>query len=259
MHHLLAYAGSVAQNAALATVPAIVDQVLAQFTSTTYTPEKTLRILRSYAMGDAISQIRFDSPLLRLIGPPQVQPIDVAAEPSTLPPVNKYDDNAMFWVQNDPLAMLCSRAGSGAANVYVLHWLSETPLAKISGPTIAVRATYTATLTAGTWVPATLTFDQSLPPGDYRIVGMSAVCGDLFCARLILPNTVWRPGCLAQDLDSQWDWEWFRRGNFGDYGSFKSYSPPTIELMGHTAGAETGFVWLDLQPTSGQRIPTMGF
>lgn len=248
MHHLLAYAGSVAQNASLAAVPAIVDQVLAQFTATTYTPEKKLRILRSYAMGDSISQIRFDSPLLRLIGPPQVQPIDVAVEPSTLPPINKYDGNALFWQANDPLSMLCSRAGAGAANVYCLHWLAPDMQQKIDGPTFAVRATYTATLTATSWVPATLTFDQSLPPGNYKIVGMSAICGDLLAARLILPNQVYRPGCLAQDLDSQWDWEWFRRGNFGDYGSFQSYSPPTIELMGHTAGAETGFVWLDLQP-----------
>lgn len=248
MHHLLAYAGSVAQNAVLATVPAIVDQVVTPYTSTTYAPAKRMRILRSYAMGDSISQVRFDSPLLRLIGPPQVQPIDVAVEPSTLPPVNKYDENALVWATNDPLSMLCSRAGAGAAAVYVLHWISPEMPAPVRGPTYAVRATYTATLTAGTWVPATLTFDQSLPPGRYSIVGMSAVCGDLLAARLILPDQVYRPGCLAQDLDSQWDWEWFRRGNFGDYGSFQSYSPPTIELMGHTAGAETGFVWLDLQP-----------
>lgn len=259
MHHLLAFAGSVAQNAALANVPAIVDQYMTQYNSTTYTAPKNKRILRSYAMGDSITQIRFDSPLLRLIGPPQVQPIDVAVEPSTLPPVNKYDKNAMTLVENDPLGMLCSRTGSGAANVYVLHWLSDNIPQVISGPTIAVRATFTATLTTNSWVAATLTFDQQLPPGKYGIVGMSAVCGDLLAARLNLPDSPERPGCLAQDLDSQWDWEWFRRGNFGDYGEFQSFAAPTVELLGHTAGAETGFVWLDLQPKGGQRVLSMGF
>lgn len=259
MHHLLAFAGSVAQNAVLANVPAIVDQYATQFNSTTYTVPRTMRILRSYAMGDAISQVRFDSPLLRMIGPPQIQPIDVAVEPSTLPPVNKYDKNAMLLVQNDPLGMLASRAGSGAANVYVLHWLSDVIPPQVNGPTIAIRAAFTATLTVNSWVAASLTFDQQLPPGKFRIVGMSAVCGDLLAARLNLPNTPERPGCLAQDLDSQWDWEWFRRGNFGDYGEFESYSPPTVELLGHTAGAETGFIWLDVQPMSGQRVPSMGF
>lgn len=253
MHHLLAWSGSVAQNAALATLPTIVDQVIPVFSNNTYSPEQTNRLLRMYAMGDSISRVQIDSPLLRPIGPPEIMPIDAAVEPSTLPPINFYDRNALVWLKNDPLSLKVSRAGAGAAVCYGLAWIAPTPQEKITGPTFAVRATFASTtLTVSTWVPQTLSFDQSLPPGRYKIVGMAAECGDLFAARLVLSTQVMRPGCLAQDAAGQFDWDDFRRGNFGDYGEFESYSPPTVELLGHTAGAETGAIWLDLQPMSGQ-------
>lgn len=253
MHHLLVYSGSVAQNAALANIPAIVDQVFPAQTSTNYLPPMNLKLLRLYAMADAVSQVRLDSPLLRPIGPPQIQPVDDATEPSTYPPINKYDENALNWATNDPLGILCSRAGAGAAVCYAACWVAPNVQTKISGPTWPVRCTFASTtLTASSWVPQNLTFDQSLPPGRYKIVGMSAVCPDLFAARLVMPNQIMRPGVIAQDASAQFDWEWFRRGEFGDFGEFESTAPPTVELMGHTAGAETGFVWLDLQPMSGQ-------
>lgn len=252
MHHLCAYASSIAQDAALANISALTDEVLAQFTSTVYTPETDLKILRIYGRGDSVSQIRIDSPLLRQIGPPQIQPFDTGSEPSTLPPINKYDDSALSWVKNDPLAMLISRAGSGASVCQVLAWVSPQSQTYSPGPARAVRATATITHTVSSWVSGTMTFDQSLPPGRYRIVGMAAQGTGLLAARLIFAGQTWRPGVLAQDSAGEYDHEWFRRGNFGVFGEFESYAPPTLQTLGIAAGSQAVTVWLDLVPMSGQ-------
>lgn len=251
MHHLAAYASSIAQDASLANISALTDEILAQFTSTVYTPETDLKILRIYGRGDSVSQFRIDSPLLRQIGPPQIQPFDTAAEPSNLPPINKYDESALSWVKNDPLAMLVSRAGAGASVCQVLMWVAPQVQQFSPGPARAVRATASITLTTSSWVSGTLTFDQSLPPGRYRITGMAAQGTSLLAARLIFAGQTWRPGVLAQDSAGEYDHEWFRRGNFGVYGEFESYAPPTLQALGFAAGASSITVWLDLVPLTG--------
>lgn len=252
MHHLLAYSSSIAQDASLANISALVDEVLAQFTSTVYTPETDLKLLRLYARGDSVTQVRLDSPLLRQIGPPQIFPFETAATPSNLPPINKYDESSLPWIRNDPLAMLISRGGVGAAQCQVLAWVAPQYQQQTAGPARAVRCTSTIVLTVGSWVSGTLTFDQSLPPGRYRIIGMAALGNDLLAARLIFPNQVWRPGALAQQAAGEFDNEWFRRGAFGVYGEFESYAPPTVQALGLVAGSEALTFWLDLVPMSGQ-------
>lgn len=247
------WAGSVAQNASQAYVPAPNDQVLLKFDANTYIPQKTLRLQRLYALAPNATEISIDSPLTRPIGPPQIQPFDTGTEPSTLPPINKYDANAMTWATNDPMGIRVSRAGSGAADCQVLGWVSDTQVGKVDGPTWPVKMSVPSTvLTTTSWVGQTATVGQSLPPGNYRVVGMSALGSTLLAARLVFQNQVWRPGCLAQDAAAEYDWEWFRRGNFGDYGVFNAYALPTVELVGLSAGAATATIWIDIQPLSGQ-------
>lgn len=250
MHHLAIWASSIAQNAALANIGTVIDEVLNPFSSIVYTPESDLKILRIYGRGDSVSQIRMDSPLLRPIGPPQIQPFDTAAEPSDLPPINKYDLSALPWLRNDPLGMLISRAGAGASVCQVLAWVAPQFPQPDFGPTRAIRATSSVTLTTSGWVSSSLTFDQQLPPGRYRIVGMSAEGTGLLASRLVFSTQVWRPGVLAQDSAGEYDHEWFRRGNFGKFGEFESYAPPTLQSFGFTAGAITATVWLDVIPVN---------
>jgi hypothetical protein len=248
MHHLAIWASSIAQDAALANISTVTDEVLTPFSSTVYTPETDLKLLRLYGRGDSVTQIRLDSPLLRLIGPPQIQPFDTASEPSTLPPINKYDLNALNWAKNDPLGMLISRGGAGASVCQVLAWCAPNFPQEQRGPTRAVRATASITLTVSSWVSGALTFDQQLPPVRYRIVGMAAQGTGLLAARLIFQNSPWRPGVLAQDSAGEYDVEWFRRGNFGAFGEFENYAPPTLQAFGISAGASTITVWLDVIP-----------
>lgn len=245
-HHLLAYAGSVAQNAVLANVPTVVDQYFTQVNTSQYTHPRSKRLLRLYARSANATVCRLDSPYLRLMGPPSIQPIQLSAAPSDLPPINKADGSALMLPALDPLGVLISRAGAGADVGQVLIWMADAPQQPVEAPCFAVPMTAAITLTTtGSWVAGALTLGQSLPTGRYRIIGMSAQGTGLFAARLILPGQTERPGVLAQQTDGEYDHEWFRRGAFGVFGEFDSVAPPTLEALGYAAGsAQT--VWLDL-------------
>lgn len=247
MHHLFAFAGSVAQDAVLAYVPTLVDEILTPFSSTVYTIGTPLKLLRYYARGNAVSKVQFDSPILRLVGPPQVQPFDTAADPPSLPPINKRDLMAMTLQPNDPLGMQVSRAGAGAAVCQVLIWASGAMPATPVGAARRVLGTSAITLTTSSWVSGALTFSQSLPTGRYDIVGMSAQGANLLGARLIFSGQTWRPGVLAQQAAGEYDHEWFSAGNFGTFGSFDSWAPPTVQCLGYGAGASQS-IYLDLVP-----------
>lgn len=253
MHHLNVWAGSITNGATLANLPAPVDSIMTVYNTNTYLPPKNTRILRAYAMGDNVTKVQLDSPLTRPIGPPQVQPIDANTEPSTLPPINIYDENALPWLQNDPMGILISRGGAAAAVCFCAFWTADQVQGKIGGASWPVPATTASTTyVAGQWVPQNLTITQNLPPGRWKVIGMAAQGTSLFAARLIFPMQASRPGVIAQDAYAEYDTELFRRGNFGDFGEFDAFAPPTIELMGLAAGANTALIWLDLQPMSGQ-------
>ena len=246
-HHLLAFAGSIANGAVLAGVPTVVDSYFTQVNTTQYTHPRSKRLLRTYARSANATVVRLDSPYLRLIGPPEIQPIQLSAAPSDLPPINKCDGSALILPALDPLGVLVSRAGAGADVGQALLWTADQPQTPVERPCFTVRMTAAITLTTtGSWVAGGLTLGQSLPTGRYRILGMSAQGTGLFAARLILPGQTERPGVLAQQVDGEYDHEWFRRGNFGIFGEFDSVAPPTLEAMGYAAGSAQ-VVFLDVE------------
>lgn len=247
MHHLCAFASSIAQDAALASIGTLADQLLTQNSSTAYTFARPLKLLRAYVRGNSASRAQYDSPTIRLIGPPEIQPIDTAAAPPNLPPINKYDDAAFTVPPLDPLGVKISRAGVGAATCQALLWVGEQYQGEQKGPCFPVQATGAITASTSAWTAGALTFGQALPTGRYRIIGMSAQGTNLLAARLIFPNQTYRPGVLAQDAAGEYDHEWFRRGAFGVFGEFDSVAPPTLEVLAF--GANTSqTIWLDLQP-----------
>lgn len=107
-----------------------------------------------------------------------------------------------------------------------------------------IRATFTSTLTVGTWSAATtLALEDVIAGGGYDIWGMKCICADASFARLILQGFVHRPGVPAVETAGLVAHPMFS-GGLGWFGNFNQYSPPQIELVGHTAGAETGEVEL---------------
>lgn len=233
--HLLAFAGSVAQNAALAAIPLVTTDPLFTPSSAGYLPTQSWKMWGAYAQIDSGTRAEVQSPLLRIPTYPKLSYIDTAAAPPNLPPFNLFGDNGPTLVKNDPLNMAVSRAGAGAANCYGLLYLGAGLPQKTYGDIRTVYATATVTCVTAAWVAGALTFSEQLPQGKYRIVGMNCFGTNLLAGRFIFADSMNRPGALAQQAVTEYGWDYFRYGNVGTWGSFENTAPPTMEFLSYGA------------------------
>jgi hypothetical protein len=153
------------------------------------------------------------------------------------PIVLAVNELAEFWLANGALA---SAYGYGAV------WLADGPLAKVSGNIQTVACTTSFTPTVNVWSLGTITITQSLPAGQYNVVGMRVIsAATAGIARLVFVGGIWRPGCpitttiMTPDLDA------FNHGNMGVWGTFPHNTPPSLEVC-EVAAVANPAVYLDL-------------
>jgi hypothetical protein len=248
MHNLVAFYGSVAQDAVLVNLPPVSDPLVTISANNRVIFPMDYRIGCLQVVGEAVQRARLNSPSFRLIALPEIYPLKVTAEQGTNPVLMLPSWQSMSIPRNDETGIDVSHGGAGANDVFAALWVTGQFVPAPSGPVYTMRATATLTLTAGTWVGGTLAFDQVLPYGRYTVVGMQATVGDAMYARLTFPGNVqFRPGVpVVEAVGSYVNPQQFRFGAFGSFGTFDSTAQPGIEVLGHTAGAEAGVYLLDL-------------
>lgn len=190
------------------------------------------------------SRAQVQSPSLRMLANLDVEPIVLAAtlgtppEQSTWPltPIPVTPDEALnFAVLSDPAA---------AALHYGHILLADGPQQAVQGQLFTVRATATVAQNTVAWVNGNLTFSQSLPAGRYAVVGMRARSTDAVAARLVFPEQMARPGVPVVNAIADLDPWHFRFGRMGVWGEFPHTNPPTLDVIGGAAAAQT--IMLDL-------------
>jgi len=195
----------------------------------------------------SVSRAQVQSPSLRILANLDVEPIVAAAvlgtppEQSTWPatPIPLQADEALnFAILSDPAA---------AAIHYGHVLLSDGPQQPVSGTLFTVRATATIAQNTVNWVNGNLTFSQSLPAGRYAVVGMRARSTDAVAARLVFPEQMARPGVPVVNAIADLDPWYFRFGRIGVFGEFPHTNPPTLDVIGGAAAAQT--IILDLVRT----------
>lgn len=129
----------------------------------------------------------------------------------------------------------------------VLVWLCDEAPAPVTGKIHTIRATIDDAATAYEWSHSPLTFTQTLPAGDYSIVGASFVEVDSIAARLMVPAYPWRPAVLAERIGRNNLHDTFRRGRWGEWMKFDFDNPPSVEVL--STAATTGEIYLDLMQT----------
>jgi hypothetical protein len=176
---------------------------------------------------------------LRRVFLPEVVPLDVgAALPASPRKVFLFDERP---IPLDPGEALDSNITNTASDrETVLVWLGPGPSKPDTRPFFTLRATGTTTLVAGGWTNASLTFDQTLPAGQYALLGARARSTNLIAFRFVFVGGTYRPGALGYAAITSLDYDKFRAGNLGVWGTFKHNAPPTVDFLANVADtAET--------------------
>lgn len=241
MHHLAAYFQSVDPAGALIAINAVQDQAVTTETTKVRVPKALPFLIGQAALvNDASgSRAQIQSPSLRQLINLDVEPLVLAAvfgsppegifhplSPNPLTP----DESLQFAILSDPAAAVAH---------YGLIFLADGPQQQVNDEIFQLRATSTVQQVAGSWVNGNLTFSQDLPAGNYRVVGMRARSTDGVAARLVFSGAPWRPGVPCVNAIGDLDPYWTRFGALGIFGEFAHTNPPTVDVLGGVAAAQT--------------------
>ncbi len=245
MFHTAAYyTNDLASGAANVALGRVTDQLLSSFNNGYQIPFDG-RLLAFYYGNVSATDVRLNSPTFRRMFLPHPSPISLTALPADNAPVVKFPGGGLPLLQSEELAVEGSRAVAAAADAYALIWISRGPITPVNGLAFTIRATATVTVAEGAWASGAVTLSETLPAGNYDVVGMRVVGTNILAGRLIIPGQDLRPGVLADQAEGEFQLPHFRDGNFGRFGTIPSFQNVQVEFFG--AGASTAqTVYIDL-------------
>ncbi len=228
-------------SATLVNVAALADQHLTVSGDDLRVPEFANHLVGVHALGPNVTRAMLVSPTLRRMLNYEITPIDVGVEPASNPPVVMFARNPIPLVTDENINAQAAEDAAGASRATVLVWLSDGALTPVEGEMYTVRVTGATTLAANVWTNAALTFDQSLQPGRYAIVGARFIAAGLQAFRFAFVGGFFRPGGVGFDAASDFEPAHQRKGGLGVWGEFPHTVPPTVDFLSNSADtSETG-------------------
>jgi len=247
----VAFLESIDAAGAFANIAAIQDQHIVTAGDDLTVPSLDQLVLAAAGVGSGgQGTARLESPSLRDIARLLIAPVngngDASAEPGSPPSVVDRRVNPLALAPTELLQALVHSNTTAAAIQWVIAWLADAPLTPgVAGEVLTLRGNSTTALTASAWSNLNLTWDESLPVGQYAVVGMRAVSAGLVAARLVFRGGGWRPGVLGCDTEADIDWPGFRAGGLGEFGRFQQNEMPSVDFLSISADADQD-VFLDL-------------
>lgn len=253
MFHTVAFSqNNTSSNVGTLTTP-VVDPTVTINGNNLLIPDKMNQLFGVQAFNTTSSigtLTQVQTPSLREVFFPTVQPGVVGDTTGQLPFVTQFFDNPIPLLTAEGLNIQTNATGSGNTGQQgAVVWLADGKRTPATGGKIyTIRATAAIQQAVNVWTNGTLTFGQSLPVGNYDVVGMRVEASSGVAARLVFvgPSSIVRPGTLIQSGPTIQDLIDFRYGRLGVWGTFYSVTPPSLEVLGGVAATQT--VYLDLVP-----------
>jgi len=218
-------------------------------------PELNQIIMAAGGADNAVAaRMRLDSPTLDEVVRHEIVPLNQATgdvEPGSPPALQKMIQNPLVLGVDEILQCELNSNPGAVADQWCLLWFSDGPVRPIEGARIhTVRATSATTVVARAWTSCNITLDESLPPGNYSVVGLRPESATCIAGRFVFrTGEQWRPGALGADIPADLTDEVFRGGNMGIWGSFPFTQIPAIEMLCDAADSAQIF-HIDLIRTS---------
>jgi len=239
-------------SAVLVSVAALVDPHVRVVGNDVVVPDALPYVGGVYGMGASITRAQLVSPSIRRRYPFEVTPLELLAQPTGLNAFNPFFGSPIGLDPDEALNFQAAEGGAGATRSTGLVWLCDGSTTPIMGEEIfTIRATNASTLTAFAWTNGALTFNDTLPAGQYMVTGMRASSAGLQAARLVFSQYPWRPGCIGSDTLGRQTNPIFRLGALGEWGQFAHNTPPTVDFLSVSADTSQT-VDLDLVLVSGR-------
>lgn len=246
--HMIAFTATFGSaQATLAAANAVQDPTIRTSGNFAYMPSVS-SIVGVYANGAALSGAQLQAPSLKKLFNYDIAPLVVSATP-VAPSVYQPHYLSPYMLQpNEGLeAFLTDTAGTID---YCIVELADGPVAPVSpAGALTIKATATIVGVAANWTNGTLTFSQTLPVGNYQLIGARVEAAGVVAARFFPVGGIYRPGVIVKQAIGDQDQYEDRYGGKGVLFTFNQLTPPSIDILG-TVGSKSVVVYLDIIPTT---------
>jgi|SRR6266850_1686306 len=234
---LVAYSSAAAGiNAALTALAAVPDPHVRVVGNDIIVPDTMNTLWGGTAIGPTLTRAQLSSPSLRRVFLHELAPLDIgAALPASPRKIFLRDGDPQPLDTAEALDALITNTASDRETVLV--WLGPGPSKPDNRPSWTIRVTATPTAVAGAWTNGSITFDQTLPAGSYDVVGARFRSTNLIAFRFVFVGGTFRPGAIGYASTTSLDYDSFRDGGLGVWGTFKHNSPPTVDFLANAADA----------------------
>lgn len=246
--HLLAWAESLALVTDDSLTP-VNDQVI-PLSSGIFLLPNDMTLFAACAFGTTLSRAKIVQPSIRVICDDFLRPIALTLLPADNMPWSDYRQMPFNLRMNENLDIQATTSGAGPAVTSALAIISKNRMLDPApmGQVYTLRGTATATAGVNIWTAAPMTWQNTLPQGNYAIVGMTAIGTTLKAARLIIPGQIERPGCSGVATLGIRPWDlMFNHGGLGRWGDFSNWNLPLVEVFCGSADTAQE-IYLDVIP-----------
>lgn len=243
MFHLAGYYGSIAA-VANTNCPAIVDDVLT-IQNAHFMLTQPRDLLFAYAGSPLLDRARINSPTFRAFSPSFIWPINLDDSIPANPGVADYRDNPLRIPPLEEIAVEVTNTAAGPSDTFALLGLQSVYEPVPRGNIYTLRGTSTTATVADVWTTAVFAWADTLPDGNYVVVGGMQYSATAVAFRLIFDNQIDRPGCIASVLATGDQWPPQGKGGLGVWGHFRPCAMPQVQLL-NTAAVAVHTILLDI-------------
>ena len=191
-----------------------------------------------YGAAGTGTRARFDSATLRQLSDPWIRPVSGAIVPPDEPNIADYRARPLRVRGLEELILIGSQVTGGAAFVVCVAGIAKVPLRSApQADVIAMRGIGATAMVAGAWTQAAITWEDTLPAGQYVVVGLEFIGVTAIAGRLIFEDQVERPGCVGSGLIASSPSPMFQNGGLGEWGRFNANRMPNFEGLCNAADA----------------------
>lgn len=211
-----------------------------------FVPQQPMRVDWMAGMGTASLTAQLVTPSLRLIGTPYIRPPIPALVPGTIPAIQDFSSNQVQLAALEEVEILANQASGGSIQSTFLVAFDPGAIGPVpSGPIYCFQGTSVTAAVANTWTQLAMTWQQSLPVGQYAMIGAEYIATNAQAARFTFQGQNLRPGCLGASLNSNKPVQAMIDGSFGVWGTFANYAMPIVQVLNNgTDAVHTVYVYL---------------
>lgn len=247
MHTTIAFAEAHTHTAAFQKVDAVGDQHIKVFGEKIYIADYNMIIGQFACVGVGGLESRLVSPSLRRVNPLYITPIEIALIPTEPIAAIYHPQSPVKLETNEALELEIAGTPGAAEEIVTGVFLAPGAVPPVNGEIFTLNCSANVTAVLHAWAYSEITFPDSLPVGNYRVVGARIVRANSVLFRFVPVGAAYRPGGIAAQAVDDCDPDLQRFGGLGNWFTFSSIQPPGIEVIASVAGGAGAFeVYVDV-------------